>query len=111
MLGGRKESKTHSINDNASLVDVRGAMAVGGGSAGRGRRRNRTEERWRSPGRAHIRNRNVSSTELDAIEFCGLPLIGQKRPMNGAQLHPSRVGNAGGGLLQGLWEMSFSEAR
>jgi hypothetical protein len=32
------------------------------------------------------------------MEFCGLPLIGQERPMNGAQFHPSRVGNDGGGL-------------
>jgi hypothetical protein len=28
-----------------------------------------------------------------------LPLIEQKRSMNGAQFHPWRVGNAGGGLV------------
>ena len=37
------------------------------------------------------RNENASSTKQDAMEFCGLPLIGQKRPMNGAQLGPLRV--------------------
>jgi hypothetical protein len=42
-------------------------------------------------------NKNASSTKQDAVEFCGLPLIGQKRPAptprvprrpNGAQLRP-----------------------
>jgi hypothetical protein len=46
------------------------------------------------------RNKNSCSTEQDAMMFCGIPLIGQKRPMNGAQLHPSRVGEAGGRLTQ-----------
>jgi hypothetical protein len=35
------------------------------------------------------------------MAFCGLPLIGEKRPMNGAQFHPLRVGEAGG-IPQGL---------
>jgi len=41
--------------------------------------------------------------------FCGLPLIGQNRPAptlrvprrpNGAQFHPLRVGETGGGLIR-----------
>jgi hypothetical protein len=31
------------------------------------------------------------------MEFCGLPPIGQKRPMDGAQFHYPWVGEAGGG--------------
>jgi len=49
------------------------------------------------------RNENASSTKQDAMEFCGLPLIGQNRPMNGAQLHPSRVGEAGGRHTRDAW--------
>jgi len=48
------------------------------------------------------RNKNADSTKHGAMVFRGLPLIGQKRPMNGAQLHPLRVGNAGGELARGL---------
>ena len=47
------------------------------------------------------RNKNAGSTEQDvAMEFYGLPPIGQKqrRPMDGAQLHSPRVGNTGGEL-------------
>ena len=34
------------------------------------------------------------------MEFQGLSLIGQKRPMDGAQFHTPRVGNADGGLIR-----------
>ncbi len=50
------------------------------------------------------RNKNASSTKQDVVmEFYGLPPIGQKqrRPMDGAQFHPSWVGEAGGELKKG----------
>jgi hypothetical protein len=42
----------------------------------------------------------VEQNKESFLDFCGLPPIGQKqrRPMDGAQFHRSRVGNAGGGL-------------
>jgi hypothetical protein len=40
------------------------------------------------------RIKKACSTKQDAMVFCELPLIGQTLPMNGAQLHPSRVCNA-----------------
>ena len=48
------------------------------------------------------RNKNASSKKQDAMECYGLPLIGQKRPMNGAQFHLLWVGNAGGGLKKAM---------
>jgi hypothetical protein len=48
-----------------------------------------------------IRNKNASSTKRDVVmKFYRLPPIGQKqrRPMDGAQFHSPRVGEAGGGL-------------
>jgi alpha/beta superfamily hydrolase len=44
------------------------------------------------------RDGNASSTKQDAMEFRGLPLIGQKRRMNGAQFDLERAGEAGGRL-------------
>jgi hypothetical protein len=55
--------------------------------------------------RSLIRNKNASSTKRDAVmQFYGLPPIGQKqrRPMDGAQFHSSRVGEAGG-RLKSAW--------
>ena len=46
------------------------------------------------------RNKNASSKTQDAMECYGLPLIGQKRPMNGAQLRLLRVSEAGGRLTR-----------
>jgi tRNA uridine 5-carboxymethylaminomethyl modification enzyme len=47
----------------------------------------------------HGLNVNASSTKQGVVmECCGLPPIGQKRPMDGAQFHSSPVGEAGGGL-------------
>jgi hypothetical protein len=48
------------------------------------------------------RNKNASSTKQNIVmEFYGLPPIGQKqrRPMDGAQFHTPRVGEAGGRSL------------
>jgi hypothetical protein len=59
------------------------------------------------------RNKNASSTKRDVVmKFYGLPPIGQKqrRPMDGAQFHSPRVGEAGGRLKsipQGLKPYSF----
>jgi hypothetical protein len=47
------------------------------------------------------RNKNASSTKRNVVmKFYGLPPIGQKqrRPMDGAQFHSPRVGEAGGRL-------------
>ena len=46
------------------------------------------------------RNKGARSTKQRVMEFCGLPLIGQKRPMNGAQLRLLRVSEAGGRLTR-----------
>jgi hypothetical protein len=48
--------------------------------------------------RAHPgKKQNVNSTKQGVfMEFQGLPPIGQKRPMDGAQFHTPWVGNAGG---------------
>jgi hypothetical protein len=57
-----------------------------------------------------IRLINASSTNQDAVsEFYGLPPIGQKqrRPMDGAQFHAQRVGNAGGELRSVLSPRAF----
>ena len=51
------------------------------------------------------RNKNASSTKRDVVmQFYGLPPIGQKqrRPMDGAQFHPPRVGEAGGKLIKNM---------
>jgi hypothetical protein len=59
----------------------------------------------RVPRRALTKNKNASSTKRDAVmQFYGLPPIGQKqrRPMDGAQFHPPRVGEAGGKLIKNM---------
>jgi hypothetical protein len=58
-------------------------------------------QRVGNTGRGLTRNKNASSTKRDAVmKFYGLPPIVQKqrRPMDGAQFHSPRVGEAGGRL-------------
>ncbi len=47
------------------------------------------------------------------MEFYGLPPIRQKqrRPMDGAQFHQLRVGDAGGGLTGERWNLAAHAAR
>jgi hypothetical protein len=57
------------------------------------------------------RNKNASSTKRNVVmKFYGLPPIGQKqrRPMDGAQFHSPRVGEAGG-RLKSAWGPVHSE--
>jgi hypothetical protein len=58
------------------------------------------------------RNKNGSSTKQSVVmEFYGLPPIGQKqeRPMDGAQFHPPRVGEAGGRLNRNTFSELFEQ--
>jgi hypothetical protein len=56
-------------------------------------------EDWLGSGVWLTRNRAASAAEQDVLmEFYGLPPIGQKRPMDGAQFHSPPVGEAGGRL-------------